>query len=1041
MPLTGWCSGNQVKRRGYDVALAMGNKSMTRNSRLAFALLVLFVLSGFAGLIYQSVWSHYLGLTLGHAAYAQTLVLAIYMGGMALGAWLASRYSLHWKRLVLGYAIVEGIIGIGGLVFHQVFVRYTGLSQDVVLPALQSPVLAHAYQWLTAALLIAPQSILLGATFPLMSAGLIRALPQEQGEVLGGLYFSNSLGAALGALVATFVLLPAVGLPGTVLTAGLLNILVAIGAWALSKRLVETDYAPASASTAETPVGSPTAEAAVPEETRHLGRILLLATAISGAASFVYELGWVRMLNQALGATVHSFELMLAAFILGLAFGGLWIRNRAHSIAEPVRYVGYVQVLMGIAALFSILVFTQSFTWVGWMMAALSRGENSYVLFELGTALIALLVMFPAAFFAGMTLPLFTVALLRKGAGERVIGRIYAANTLGAIVGVVLMMHVLVPLLGIRLSVTLAAVADVVLGLYLLRVINPARLSRPVAITATASVVAIALSLVLGKPDPFEQAAGVFRTGRVRLDPSAQMNYLRDGKTATVAVSTIGQQTAISTNGKPDASLTPMDAQPTQDEITMIMAGVLPLALHPAPKQVAIIGWGSGLTTHTLLGSPVPASVDTVEIERAMYDGAKVFGPRVARAYSDPRSHVRIDDARTFFSMGARRYDVIISEPSNPWVSGVAGLFTHEFYAFLKRHLNQGGMLVQWLHTYELDDPLVATMLGALASEFQNTGLYLTNSADLLIVARTDPGMRPLSQVAKEGTPLHREMLRVGAESPEELQLRYIGGSNVLNAFLRMTSAVPHSDFYPTVSLRAPRTRFMAINSEFLQNLVVNGLPVLDILDCRRPLGSEVDLPVVNQSTFSRWRGVALAMAHAATTGAVHGDLVEASPSGVAAFQALMASTRQIVQDPEAINLWSGQVSGLARGTLGLLPEKDLQNVWITPAWLTADAMTIPAVRTIMSAYSATARRSPAEMRLHAEQVLALPEASLSPLLREQMLVIAMLGAIGTDDRAAVFALDRRWGAGVNHGRELTPVRSYLMAWADGDTPACVARR
>src|SRR5688500_19029158 len=174
---------------------------MTGTSRYSIALLALFVLSGFAGLIYQSVWSQYLGLTLGHAAYAQTLVLAIFMGGMALGAWLASRYSLRWKRLILGYAAVEGSIGLCGLLFHPLFAAYAGLSQDSIRPRLSNVALAHGYQWLSAALMITPQSIRLGATFPLMSAGLIRALPNEHGEVLGGLYFTNSLGAALGALL------------------------------------------------------------------------------------------------------------------------------------------------------------------------------------------------------------------------------------------------------------------------------------------------------------------------------------------------------------------------------------------------------------------------------------------------------------------------------------------------------------------------------------------------------------------------------------------------------------------------------------------------------------------------------------------------------------------------------------------------------------------------------------------------------------------------------------------------------------------------
>src|SRR5690606_5078812 len=164
-----------------------------------------------------------------------------------------------------------------------------------------------------------------------------------------------------------------------------------------------------------------------------------------GAASFIYEVGWVRLLNQALGTTIHSFELMLAAFILGLAFGGLWVRRRARYIREPVRYVGYVQIWMAIAALVSIPIFTQSFEWVGWIMRALAPSENGYTLYEIATAAISLLVMFPAAFLAGMTLPLFTLALLREGALEDVIGRIYAANTLGAILGVAVMMHVLIP--------------------------------------------------------------------------------------------------------------------------------------------------------------------------------------------------------------------------------------------------------------------------------------------------------------------------------------------------------------------------------------------------------------------------------------------------------------------------------------------------------------------------------------------------------------------------------------------------------------------
>ena len=191
-------------------------------------LLAVFVLSGMGGLIYESIWSHYLKLFLGHAAYAQSLVLAIFMGGMGFGAWLAGRFSTRWKNLLLAYAAIELGIGLTALVFHSVFVAFTGFAYDRVLPQLTDPLTAELFRWSGSALLILPQSILLGMTFPLMSGALIRLFPQQSGPVLSQLYFTNSIGAAAGVLLSGFVLIAAVGLPGTILSAGLLNILVAL---------------------------------------------------------------------------------------------------------------------------------------------------------------------------------------------------------------------------------------------------------------------------------------------------------------------------------------------------------------------------------------------------------------------------------------------------------------------------------------------------------------------------------------------------------------------------------------------------------------------------------------------------------------------------------------------------------------------------------------------------------------------------------------------------------------------------------------------
>src|SRR5512146_2758958 len=188
---------------------------------------LLFALSGFSGLIYESIWTHYLKLFLGHAAYAQTLVLAIFMGGMAIGSWLCARFSGRWSNLLKGYAVAEGIIGAGALVFHDLFARTIELSYTAVIPNLASPAIVAAYKWALSSLLILPQSILLGMTFPLMSAGIIRRHPRAPGEALALLYFTNSLGAAIGVLSSGFYLTDKLGLPGTMQVAGLVNLVLA----------------------------------------------------------------------------------------------------------------------------------------------------------------------------------------------------------------------------------------------------------------------------------------------------------------------------------------------------------------------------------------------------------------------------------------------------------------------------------------------------------------------------------------------------------------------------------------------------------------------------------------------------------------------------------------------------------------------------------------------------------------------------------------------------------------------------------------------
>ncbi|MGG6343828.1 fused MFS/spermidine synthase [Stenotrophomonas indicatrix] len=797
-------------------------------------LLLVFVLSGFAGLIYQSIWTQYLGLFLGHSSHAQSLVLVLFMGGMALGAWLVSRRSALLRRPLLAYAVIELVIGALGIGFDGIFQGATGWAYAHWLPGMEGAS-STSLRWALATALVLPQCVLLGATFPLMSAGYMRLQPGAQGEVLAGLYFSNSLGAAAGALSATYLLLPAVGLPGTVLSAGLLNVIVALLVYPLARNDMPLPINVGVAADA----GSSGRDRAVPV------LLVLLVAAMTGASSFVYEITWVRMLSLALGTTLHSFELMLAAFIAGIAFGGLWLRRRADRMPSPLRVAGWVQVWMGLAALASMFVYAHAFEWVGWLMRVIVRSADGYVLYNLASAVIAALVMFPAAFFAGMTLPLLTLALLRSGQGEKAIGQAYAFNTLGAIVGVLAAVHLLMPMLGLKYALVVAAVVDILLGILLLRHFSSelaGKLHSPAWRAGFVGTAGVAAAVLLVQFDPLVLNSSVYRHGNARLDATAEMLFSRDGQTATVAVyentHANGRIRAIATNGKVDAGMAvSMQQAPSSDESTMILLSALPLALRDDYRRVGVIGFGSGLSTHTLLGDRRVGNVDTVEIEPAMVEGARLFGDRVERAFNDPRSRVVIDDAKAYFAASSRKYDLIISEPSNPWVGGTAALFSDEFYSFVPQHLNERGVFVQWLQLYEITPELVSSVLSGMLGEFSDVRAYLANRGDLILVATPTGKLPAMNEGLFQQPALKRELARIGVHSVQDLQDTLAMDDRALRAFVPLYPSARNSDYFPTLKLNAPVARFQSAFTRDFQEVMVAPWPVVS-----RETGSAVSL-------------------------------------------------------------------------------------------------------------------------------------------------------------------------------------------------------
>ena len=964
---------------------------MIRVPRSAFFLL--FTVSGFAGLIYESIWSHYLKLFLGHAAYAQTLVLALFMGGMAIGAWLCSLWSHRWRNLLRGYALAEALIGLAAFLFHPVFVAATDTAYTSILPALGGEIPATLFKWTLAGLLILPQSVLLGMTFPLMSAGLIRRYPAAPGESLAMLYFTNSFGAAIGVLASGFALIDALGLPGTVQVAGALNLALAAAVWALAR---DAD--------APVPVRAP--DRSDPDR-RQPHRLYLAVALLTGAAAFVFEIGWIRMLSLVLGSSTHSFELMLSAFILGIACGGYWVRRRIDSIADPRRFLGVVLTTMGLLALATLPLYGHMFGVMQLVIQALARTDAGYALFLIASHGIALAIMFPATFCAGTTLPLITLALLRDGQGEKAIGAVYSANTLGAILGVFLAAHVGMPLLGLKGLIACGAALDAGLGLLLLWKIVEAR--RPRAVAAVLSLACFTAVLAGVQLDPYKMASGVFRHGDLYTTREATLLLHRDGKTATVSLMDFGTDRSLRTNGKSDGAVNmDPDGPRVSDEVTMTLTAAIPLAYRPDAATAAVIGIGTGLTTHTLLGSSALRSVETIEIEPAMAEASRRFAPRNSNAFADPRSHIVFDDAKTFFSTYNRKYDIIVSEPSNPWVSGVSSLFTSEFYRLVRRHLNDGGVLLQWFQMYEIDASLIASVLRALGDNFPDYAVYASTNSDLLIVAgeaRTLEG--PLADVT--GMPgVARELRRVHVDSIQDVAVRRIGGKRSLAPLFESYGVPANSDFYPYLDLHAAKYRFLHQSADELTGLLSYSVPLVALLEGRK--GATADPRGEGQEYLE-----ALELARRARY-ARDFLLSPAQPEPEAIprqFQKDLELVRARLiecRDVGRSDIWFHSLYELARTLNPMLSAEDAKQVWDRIGRAPCAAQLAPDERQWFDLFRAVGERSGDNMARVAEALLA--KASDLPGNHRQYLIAAgMAGLLAQGKRAEAAALWNRYPA------------------------------
>ena len=791
---------------------------------------LLFALSGIAGLVYEGTWARYLKIFLGHSSYGQILTLCIYMGGLGIGSFLAARLLKGIKRPLRAYALTEIAIGVGGFLYHPVYVHMTDWFYDSSWSSQMSSQGANAVKIALSVATTVPVAILLGMTFPFIAAGLMRRHLDSGRVSVPLLYFTNSFGAAVGLLFASYLLIPVLGTQGTLCMAAVLNLLLGVAFWNISKKLEgdhDQGHAKTLASRDEATVvmsrdprsgddntGKTGDDRAGDDDLGHAGyrhllieqqnpspRAFLLLALATGLTSFIYEVVWIRLLSLMMGSSTHSFDQMVSAFILGLALGSLVSRRLLRKDALVV--LGLAQVLMGFFALSTIYSHQVFFGLMNGSNLFFRDSNVGYVGWSAFKYLLAVFWMVPTSFFAGMTLPCLTFIISRATHSEAPVGKVYGYNTFGAILGSVVGGLFLIPMLQLKWSLAVSAIADMAIGVALLAFYRPAWRRSPIfwglLVLATFPVFFVDF-------DSQMVTAGVFRGHKTYL--RYEKVWVSSGKTATISFHESPIHLYVKTNGKPDASIRKDRSKPIGgDEITQAATAFMSMATRNEPYEAGMVGFGSGMAAKYLLCDPLLQRLDIVEIEGEMLHLAQRFRPYNARAFDDPRSHLYVDDARTFFHTHGHKYDLLLSIPSNPWVSGVSSLFSAEFYTHIRRYLKPGGTLVQWMQLYEFDNTLMLYILKALEQSFPYVAIYrIPEEPDIVILASDQPirqkymdRFATTDSIKADLDGIHRPWWYFGEQN-------FMATSKGLAPLL--DSAKPNSEFAPWVDNRAEMTRW-----------------------------------------------------------------------------------------------------------------------------------------------------------------------------------------------------------------------------------------
>lgn len=767
--------------------------------------LILFFLSGATALIYEVLWSKQLGLMLGSTIQAQTVVLAAYMGGLALGNRLFGRRADLLEQPLKAYGFVEAAIGLYAFFFHA----FHALADRVFVaggtPLLPYPTALLALKALLGGGLVLIPTVLMGGTLPLLAAWL-RQRDAASRRLSARFYAINSLGAVAGAWLGGFILIRELGVLASTQLAALVNVAIGFTALALARR--ET-----AVPSPEPIVDAPASGGGAGEPFRWGNAATLVA--FTGAVSMGLEVLASRSLALVFGPSLQAFATVLMAFILGIGLCSVLISSRR---AAAWHRAGTAPALMLAAAALIVgyVVFIE-----GWVIAysqiriGLAANPTGYLLHQVLVAVIAILVLGLPAGLLGTVLPLCLQTATGSGAGlGREVGRLLTWNTLGAVAGVLLTGFVLMPWLGLRGGfLALAAL----LGCAVLASSTAGWGRRRMAAACSLCVIAL-VAVSGGERWRHALGSGIFRVRnapltRERLKQRRQdIRYLfyEDAADASVSVETwngkeSSNEIVLRINGKPDAS--------TQGDLsTQYLLAHLPLLARPEAKEVFVLGFGSGITAGAVLGHPVER-LTIAENCGPVLRAAGLFGPWNRNVLKSPKTRVFGEDARTLLKLDPTRYDVIISEPSNPWVSGIGGVFSREFYELAASRLGPGGVMAQWFHVYEMHDGIVDLVLRTFGSVFPFVEVWEAADTDIILLGSMKPWPSTAAHYATCFTrpAVRADLAAIGLVIPESLFARQVASQST--AYAIAGDGAIQSDGFPVLEYEAPRAFYLGANA------------------------------------------------------------------------------------------------------------------------------------------------------------------------------------------------------------------------------------